>query len=237
MLAAAPLRAQHESAGAIDEGRRAYGNLCVNCHGPDGDQIPAINFSRGQFRQRYTDAQLNDIVRRGLPGTPMPPSNVSEEQAAQVVAYLRSLTDGMNNVPTSGDVGRGKMIFEGKGRCATCHSLNGAGSRLGPELTHIGATRRAIELRRSLITPRAEVLAEHRFYRVVTRDGRTVTGRLLNLDTFSVQLLDSADERPKSFETSTLNDAGFVDPNMPSYRDSLSAEELADVIRFLTSLK
>lgn len=236
-LSGAPLRAQHDSAGAIDEGRRAYATLCVNCHGPDGDQIPNINFSRGQFRQRFTDAQLSDIIRRGISGTPMPPSNVPDEQAVRIVAYLRSLTEGMNNLSVPGDLVRGKAIFEGKGQCTTCHTVSGAGSRLGPELTQIGSVRRALELRRSLTYPAAEVLPENRFYRVVTRDGRAVTGRLLNLDTFTVQILDASDERPKSFEQSALKESGFVDPSMPSYRDTLASEELADVVRYLTSLK
>jgi putative heme-binding domain-containing protein len=236
-LSASPVLAQHDSAGAIDEGRRAYGALCVNCHGPDGDQIPGINFSRGQYRRSFTDAQLTDIVLRGIPGTPMPPSNVPEDQAARIVSYLRSLTEGMNAVSVPGDPARGKAIFEGKGQCLTCHTVGGAGSRLGPELTAIGSVRRAIELRRSLVYPGAEVLPENRFYRVVMRDGRAITGRLLNLDTFTVQLLDSADERPKSFDNSTLKESGFVDPAMPSYEKTLGPQELADVIRYLTSLR
>ncbi len=229
--------AQHESAGAIDEGRRAYGSLCVNCHGPDGDQIGGINFSRGQYRQAYTDAHLSGIIQKGIPGTPMPPSNVPDEQAARIVAYLRSLTEGMNNVSVPGDATRGKALFDGKGKCLTCHTVSGVGSRLGPELTEIGAVRRAIELRRSLTYPGAEVLAENRLYRVVTREGRAITGRLLNLDTFTVQILAAADERPKSFDRATLTSSGFIDSTMPSYRESLTPQELADVIRYLTSLR
>jgi len=236
VILSASIAAQHDSAGAIEEGRRAYETLCVNCHGPDGDQISPINFSRGQFRRSFTDAQLAEIVRGGIPGTPMPPSNVEEAQALRIVAYLRSLTSGMNTV-AGGDAARGKAIFDGKGKCATCHTVRGAGSRLGPELTHIGSVRRAIELRRSLLYPGAEVLPENRSYRVVTREGRTVTGRLLNLDTFTVQMLDASDERPKSFDRSTLRESGFIDSAMPSYQSTLAPQELTDVIAYLTSLK
>jgi hypothetical protein len=61
---------------------------------------------------------------------------------------------------------------------------------LRPDLTDIGMLRRTVELRRSVIDPDVEVLAPNRYYRVVLKDGKAVTGRLLNEDTFSLQMLD-----------------------------------------------
>jgi hypothetical protein len=81
------------------------------------------------------------------------------------------------------------------------------------------------------------VLGNNRFYHVTTKDGVTTTGRLLNLDTFTIQLLDSK-ERLRTFVKSDLRDHGFADKSpMPSYKSTLSAQELADVVTYLTSLK
>jgi putative heme-binding domain-containing protein len=228
--------AQHESAGAIEEGRTIYGAVCANCHGPDGDGISGINFGRGQFRRPYSDAELNNIVRKGIPGTPMPPTDVPEAQAARVVAYLRSMATALNGGSGGGDPVRGQALFEGKGACTTCHAVNGRGSRVGPDLSQIGSMRRATELQTSLVDPAAEVLPQNRFFRVVTADGTTVTGRLLNQDTFTVQLLD-ATEHLRSFDKSTLRSQGFTDTIMPSYRDKLDPRELADLVGYLASLK
>jgi hypothetical protein len=42
----------------------------------------------------------------------------------------------------------------------------------------------------------------------------------------------------RSFQKSTLREYAFVDSSpMPSYRDKLSAEELADLVSYLVSLK
>jgi putative heme-binding domain-containing protein len=137
----------------------------------------------------------------------------------------------------SGDPSRGKVLYDGKGACATCHRVNGVGSRLGPDLSEVGQLRRAVDLERSLLEPDAEVLGNNRFYRVTTKDGVTTTGRLLNLDTFTVQMLDSK-ERLRSFVKSDLRDHGFADKSpMPSYKTTLSAQELADVVSYLASLK
>ena len=229
--------AQHNTAADIEDGGRVFQNSCANCHGPDGNEVAGIDLGRGQFRRQMTDQDLKQIIRSGIPGTPMPASNFSEEQAERVVAYLRSVAASRQSVSAVGDAVRGKALYESKGTCAACHRVSGNGSRLGPDLTNVGQLRRAVDLERSLLDPDAEVLGNNRFYHVTTKDGVTTTGRLLNLDTFSVQLLDSK-EQLRSFVKSDVRDHGFVDKStMPSFKEKLSAQELADVVSYLVSLK
>jgi hypothetical protein len=72
---------------------------------------------------------------------------------------------------------------------------------------------------------------------LVTRDGATITGRLLNQDVFTVQLLDSK-EQLRSVARSDLRELTFIDKSsMPSYRDKLNREELTDLVGFLVSLQ
>jgi mono/diheme cytochrome c family protein len=72
---------------------------------------------------------------------------------------------------------------------------------------------------------------------VVANDGTTTTGRLLNQDTFTVQLFDEK-ERLLSFSKSNLKEYAFIDKSpMPSYQGKLSPKELADLVSYLASLK
>lgn len=234
---AAPSAQQHETAADIEDGGRVFRNACANCHGPDGNDVAGIDLGRGVFRRPMSDEDLAQTIRNGIPGTPMPGNNVSTEQAARVVAYLRSVAAASRSDSVPGVADRGHAVFEDKGACSTCHRVNGVGSRQGPDLSDIGRLRRAIDLEKSLIDPDAEVLATNRTYRVVTRAGTTVTGRLLNLDSFTVQLLDTR-EQLRSFDKAALRELGFVDKTaMPSYRDRLTVQELADVVSYLVSLK
>jgi putative heme-binding domain-containing protein len=233
----APAAAQHATANDVDDGGRVFQDQCANCHGPDGDEVAGIDLGRGVFQRAKTDQDLIDIIRNGIPGTGMPASGFSEAQAAQVVAYLRSVEASNRSSSFNGDIARGKTIFDGKGRCETCHRVGDEGSRLGPDLSNIGQLRRAVELETSIVDPNKEILAQNRTYRVVLKNGATVTGRLLNLDTFTVQLLDSK-ERLRSFEKADLRSYAFVDTSpMPSYRQTLSTQDLADVVSYLVSLK
>jgi cytochrome c oxidase cbb3-type subunit 3 len=228
--------AQHETAADLLDGERAFRQSCANCHGPDGNLIPGIDFGRGQYRSTLSDDDLVRIIRTGLPNTAMPASpNMTEPQARQVVAYLRSLPKARAGT-IAGDAARGKMVFDSKGGCASCHRVGGTGSRVGPELTTIGASRGVAELERALVDPAADVQPNHRFYRVVLRDGTAVTGRLLGHDTFTVQMLDTK-EQLRSFMKADLREHGFAPSPMPSFKGRLTSQELADVVSYLASLK
>jgi putative heme-binding domain-containing protein len=210
LLAAGVLLAQHGYTPAdVQTGALLYRTNCSSCHGPNGDLQPGVDLGHGKFRRATADEEVSAIIMKGIPGTGMPPGNFSESQALTIVAYLRSLASSSNVAVTAGDPARGKEIFEGKGQCGNCHRVRTTGSRVGPDLTDIGILRRTADLQRSLVDPDAEVLAQNRYYRVVTKDGQTVTGRLMNEDTFSVQLLDST-EKLRSLKIADLREHAFL---------------------------
>jgi cytochrome c oxidase cbb3-type subunit 3 len=230
--------AQHEyPATDVENGGRLFVATCATCHGPDGDGVSGVDLGRGQFRRASTDEELVAIIMKGIPDTGMPANSMSAVNAGNIVAYLRSMAAERRSTSVAGDAARGRTIYEGKGGCASCHRVGMTGARIGPDLTDVGGLRRAVELERSILDPGATVLPNHRSFRVVTRDGVTTTGRLLNHDLFTVQMLD-AKERLVSFQKSNLREFAFVDGStMPSYRDKLTGEELADLVSYLVSLK
>jgi cytochrome c oxidase cbb3-type subunit III len=227
---------QHETAADIEDGGRVFRTSCANCHGQDGDQVPGLDLGRGQFKRAQTDQDLIAIIQKGIPNTAMPATNFSTEQAARVVAYLRSVAASKRGGSVTGDAARGKAVFDGKGGCTSCHRVGVAGSRVGPDLSGIGLARRAVELEQSILDPEADVQVTNRTYRVVARDGAVTTGRLLNIDSFSVQLLDSK-EQLRSFLKSDLREHGFAPSPMPSYRTRLTTQEVADLVSYLVTLK
>ena len=238
MLAyAAPGHAQHATASDIADGERAFQDNCANCHGPDGNLIAGIDLGRGLMRRDYTDAELVGIIINGIPDTPMPPTpRMSEPQAERIVAYLREQAADATGPAIEGDIGRGRRLFFGDGGCADCHAVAGAGARHGPDLSNIGRERRALELEASLLDPAGVVLPTGRSYRVVTAAGEVVTGRLLNHDTFTVQLIDT-NEKLRSFIKADLREHGFAPSSMPAYGDTLSAQQIADLVSFMVSLQ
>jgi len=228
--------AQHATGADVFSGEQAFKNYCANCHGAAGNQIANVDLGHGNFRKPYSDEELVTIVMKGIANTPMPATpNMSKEQAVQVVAYLRSRAL-LKDVGAGGDAVRGKALFAGKGECFNCHRLNGQGSRLGPELGKIGLVRTSEQLATSLLDPNAEIQPNNRFYAVTTKGGEFVRGRLLNHDAFSVQLLDTK-EQLRSFMKTDLKIEEFIPSPMPSLRDKFNDQELADLVKYLVSLR
>lgn len=239
ILTAGALPAQHSyTPGDIEDGQRLFSASCAVCHGPEGEAVPGVDLGHGKFKRASSDEDLVKIIQKGIQGTAMPPTNFNDFQAGTIVAYLRSMASVVSvSASVPGDAGRGKAIFEGKGNCTSCHRVRGKGSRLGPELSDIGASRRAVQLEASILDPDAEVLPQNRFMRVVAKDGTAVEGRLLNQDAYTIQIFDSK-ERMTTFQKSNLKEYAFAAKSpMPSYKGKLSNQELADVVTYLTSLK
>lgn len=138
--------------------------------------------------------------------------------------------------PIRGDAANGKALVT-SAKCLDCHRIGETGSRLGPDLSDVADRKTPEQLQRAIVAPDEEVLPDSRSVRVVTRDGATVTGRLLNQDAFSVQLMNPA-EQLKSYLKSDLRELTILEKGlMPSYEGKLSAQQIADLVRYLASLK
>jgi mono/diheme cytochrome c family protein len=91
------------------------------------------------------------------------------------------------------------------------------------------------QLAQSILDPNAVVSVQNRYVRLTMSDGRTVWGKLLNLDTFAIQIFDST-EKLANVSRTDVREMTMTSP-MPSYRDRLTSQELSDVIEYLVSLK
>lgn len=221
----------------IQQGARLFAAQCASCHGSAGDAIPGANLRTGQLRRASSDDDLSRLITSGIPGTGMPPHKFSAPELVALVAYIRTMRDFDSRSVPLGDPARGKALFEGKGACLNCHSVGARGRRVAPDLTAIGNLRSAATLERTLVEPTANMLPFNRSVRAVTKDGRIIGGRRLNEDTYTVQLIDD-EERLVSLDKAELREYTVLKTSaMPSYGDTFSAQELADVLAYLLTLK
>lgn len=221
----------------IQTGSRLYAEQCAHCHGPSGDAVAGMNLRRGQFRRPMSDEDLRQSISIGAPAAGMPPFDLQAVELDGLVAFIRAGFDVGGTAVKVGDAARGKPLFESKGACASCHRVNGKGPRVAPDLSEIGAIRSPAQLHRSLTEPVKQMMPINRPVRIVTRDGRTIAGRRLNEDTYTVQLIDEK-EQLVSLEKSGIREyeVGRNSP-MPPATKTLSSRELADVIAYLLSLR
>ncbi len=243
-IAAPPVAAQnsatHEGEYApadIAYGSRLYDAQCTTCHGSTGDGVGGVDLRSGKFRSAVSDQDLIRVITTGVPGTGMQAFNFDASERAAIVAYLRNMNSFDPGSVKPGDASRGRLTFEGKGACATCHRVGAQGSRVAPDLSDVGSVRSAGSLLRSLTDPSSQMMPINRPVRAVTRDGKVINGRRLNEDTYTVQLLDDQANLVSLTKTELREYTILTVSSMPSFKDRLTTDELADVVAYLLSLK
>jgi len=139
------------------------------------------------------------LLRRGIPGTEMPPTaveTIADEPLRALAAYVLGLRTANRDTAARG-LDRGAELFHGKGKCADCHRVSGVGSVSGPDLTDIWRMREADWLKRAILEPQAAIYDSFAGYRwtisipdnyllvdITTKTGERVTGSRLNEDAF-----------------------------------------------------
>jgi putative heme-binding domain-containing protein len=218
-------------------GASLYAARCVSCHGAQGDAIGGVNLRSGKFRNAVTDTDLARFIRAGSPAAGMPPFALDNAEMAGITAYLRNMNTFDTASVKTGDAARGRAIFEGKGGCVACHRVGRVGSRVAPNLSDVGAQRSPGSIQRSLLDPSSQMMPINRPVRLVKKDGTVVSGRRLNEDTYSIQVIDDK-ERLHSILKADLKEFTISKTSpMPSYKDTLNSSELGDLVGYLLSLK
>jgi putative heme-binding domain-containing protein len=216
------------------------------CHGFGArGGVRGPDLTTGSWSHGGSDSELTDTIKDGVPGTAMPPNNLTSDEIWQIVAYLRTLEQPI--APATGDAKRGEALFFGTARCSSCHIVNGRGGLLGPELSTVGSARSRAYLVESIREPGRQLTRNRAFgdltlkydtVTAVTADGRTIVGVPMNEDTFTVQLMDTS-ERVHSLDKKTLKSLRHESRSlMPAYgADRLGNADLDDVIAYLQSLR
>lgn len=214
-------------------GAKTFRSHCSPCHGMNAEGGRGPNLSQGVFYRGSSDDELLKNISDGIEGTEMPGLFYSPDRVWQVVAYLRSLSQGER--PT-GDAARGRQLFGAQG-CANCHRVAGQGGRMGPDLTTIGSSRALRHLREAMTNPDADV--RERYWRVTAEragGGRPVSGFLMNEDTYSAQIFDDAGNLESLAKSDLRNYSVTKKSKMPAY-SKLSNAELDDLVAYLVSLR
>jgi hypothetical protein len=132
-----------------------------------------------------------------------------------------------------GDAARGKPVFEKN--CMVCHTLEGQGGKVGPELTGVGARPRA-DVLIDIIDPNRSVEGTFRQWTAKTADD-VITGRLLAESQTSVEIIDAAG-MVHVLQRDQIK--GLTSSNrsvMPEGFEQLPPQDISDLLEFLSTSK
>jgi mono/diheme cytochrome c family protein len=189
-----PYERQKVEPAASKRGRAVYAQHCINCHGSSakgGERGPDLIRSAVVLRDRYGNG-IGPAVRAHAE---LPPS-LSESEVVDLSHFLHDLIErtATNRNPRgpidvlTGDPEAGRAFFNGAGGCSGCHSVTGDLAGLATRIPN------AVNLQQRWLFPSLRRDGPDQMEVTVTTGGRTVRGRLLRIDDFSVALRDQAGE-------------------------------------------
>jgi putative heme-binding domain-containing protein len=140
----------------------------------------------------------------------------------------------------AGDVERGRRLFADDRRlaCARCHTVNGHGGKVGPDLFAAGDKFGRRELVDAVLTPSATIAVGYSTTILHTRDGDVIDGILKDATADGVTLV-RADATPVHVPSADIAQrrTSVVSMMPEGLQAALTPQEFADLIDYLASLK
>ncbi len=156
---------------------------------------------------------------------------------SDVQLTLEELQNLARQAVSGGDAALGERLYRRPAlACVACHAIGGAGGKIGPDLTSIGASAPADYLVEALLYPNAKIKEGYHSVVLTTKDGRELSGMIARETATEVILRDAANQElsvatqniAKRAASGSLMPAGLI--------DSLVPEERLDLIKFLSQL-
>ena len=222
---------------AVRAGAMLFRERCTECHGTDAKGVPGHDLTR-LWTSGATDARVFQTIRAGVPNSLMPSSSAPDEEVWALVGYLRSLNGaGTGTIDAAtGNTQNGERIFWSA--CGSCHTVNGRGGPLGPDLSRIAQSQSREALARAIADPNASIAAEYQSVTVVTRDGQRIRGVRKSEDAFSIQMMETGGQLRGYLKAGLREVVRDTISLMPAFgADRLNDRDLADLLAFLSTLR
>ncbi len=162
-------------------------------------------------------------------------AGLDEGEVSLTEAELKQL---VADVTAKGDPARGEIVYRRQDlACVACHAIGGSGSKVGPDMTSIGASAPVDYLVESVWFPNKKIKEGYHAVSVETKDGEEYSGVLVRESNEQIILRDAIGKEisiPKNnvadrrIGTLSLMPAGLI--------DGITPQERIDLFRFLSEL-
>lgn len=136
------------------------------------------------------------------------------------------------------DFDRGRKLF-GEATCFSCHRYDNDGGAQGPDLTQAVGRFSPRDLLESIVEPSKEISDQYAAVVVTTSDGRTITGRIVNLAGDSISLLTDLTNPSaivkvdrKLIESQEVSKVSMMPEGL---LDTFTRDEVLDLVAYLLS--
>jgi mono/diheme cytochrome c family protein len=148
-----------EGLGNVDSGKKLFNKKgCIRCHqiggvgGVLGPSLDAVGQSGAPMTLAAAMWNHGPTMAEAMQARGIERPNLTASELRDLVAYLRAAAPERAGAPVSilpGRVNEGRILFEKK-QCIKCHSIQGKGGNIGPDLGRRGLYRNLVEFATAL---------------------------------------------------------------------------------------
>jgi PQQ-dependent dehydrogenase (methanol/ethanol family) len=208
---------------------------CAGCHGVDahgtdhGPPLVGVRRLRGR-----SISWIRNVIHDGIPSGGMPAFDLSADDLDALAAFVHSLNSPAAENSVSGDRAAGEAYFFGRGRCASCHMVDGRGSAVGPDLSNVAREMTLGEIHEALLQPSARITPGYKLVKVKLRDGTTIRGFARSRSNFEIVVEDLEGQ----FHLFQKNEITATEEEKKSLMPPVEAspEELQNLLAYLSRL-
>ncbi|MFM7846403.1 MAG: HEAT repeat domain-containing protein, partial [Planctomycetota bacterium] len=228
------LRAAAQSDSMIE--RQAAWTTLGGVSGADVDELFTKGLDQLLAGQTPVDSRLELLTAAGLRKNDAVQSRLKQYLSRRpaddpLAAYAETLA--------GGDPERGARIFFERAQvsCVRCHTVQGRGGDVGPELTKIGGEKNAAYLLESIVLPNKTIAKNFESVLVVDDQGKVTSGVIKAEDAQTLQLV-TAEGGLVKIDKSAIEERRAAKSPMPEdLIKQLTSYELRDLIAYLSSLR
>ncbi|WP_185731397.1 PVC-type heme-binding CxxCH protein [Larkinella rosea] len=140
-------------------------------------------------------------------------------------------------VKEQGDAKRGELIYQANPSCSACHTLNGKGGTIGPNLSAIGRGLSSREIITEVLWPNQNIKEGYNQVRVETKKGEIIQGIKVFETADVIHIKTTAATKNRVIDKKELTSQTENGSLMPTgLMDTYSEEDVRDLIRYLSEL-
>ena len=150
---------------------------------------------------------------------------------------IEQVAEFVREVKTRGDAARGAQIFRRvELGCVACHTVNGAGGHIGPELSALGTAQPIDFIVTAILDPQKEVKEGFTAISIATKEGDEHEGYVTRESADEIVLRDAGNQEVR-IARSSVGARKQIGSLMPAgLAGSLTHSEFRDLVRYLSEL-
>lgn len=210
------------------------------------------------------EAYVVEGYKAEMPQVYLPPISLVPDEIRAVITYLQTqggeadpgaiklpdvilqaATAGIQQEPfrayQEGDIAAGESLFfdsDGPAGCFQCHTYDGQGGDIGPDLTEEASVRPLQYIIESILFPSAEIASGYDPVLLRTADGRTINGVMRHEDDLSITLVTKDGDElvvQKSDIRQRKEDPPSIMPE--NFGELLTMKQFHDILAFLQGVE